>query len=249
MFNLKEAISRSNLQLSKDAESYLLKCAEAYDEIKKTEIRTRGRLDHKKLLERFNSGYHGNPERISVGDKFSVDLDGDDWIKAGVYDLIVYEVCEDKIIVGFDDILCRMAFEDHDDNTKPFLQTKLGSYLNGNLYRSLPDSLKACIVPTTNNEYITLPTYSEVFGPNDRYSDFNWEEDSKQFEFFKKMNHRIKVGLNNDTWWWWLKTPYASDATYFCIVTSTGNADNSSASDTAIGVSPCFAISNLLLRA
>ena len=70
----------------------------------------------------------------------------------------------------------------------------------------------------------------EVFGPHD------WTENDpdrgEQMAYYKRRGNRIKaLGDEGEAaFGWWERSPFASNATYFCIVASGGNAGGNFAS-------------------
>ena len=48
----------------------------------------------------------------------------------------------------------------------------------------------------------------------------------EQFELFDSERSRVKEVPGRGTWWYWLRSPYASNSTYFCLVNSIGYAYN-----------------------
>ena len=48
----------------------------------------------------------------------------------------------------------------------------------------------------------------------------------EQFELFESERSRVKEVPGRGTWWYWLCSPYASDSAYFCLVGSSGDADD-----------------------
>lgn len=141
-------------------------------------------------------------------------------------------------------------------NVGGFPASDLCEYLNGDIYNALPEDLKSIIVPiykwygkgnsTTNGAWsahkIWVPLEYELFGqttnaPATEHTTGN----ARKYPIFTDANSRIKK-LNNgsgDAMWYWEASPYASDATGFRGVKSSGGATGYGASYTG-GV--CFGI-------
>ena len=67
---------------------------------------------------------------------------------------------------------------------------------------------------------------------------FHFDE---QFELFDSERSRVKEVPGRGTWWYWLRSPRASNSTYFCLVYSNGGADRNGASR-AFGVAFGFCL-------
>ena len=126
---------------------------------------------------------------------------------------------------------------------------KMREYLNSEILALLPDELVEMLSPKKTiqiqngstlecEDLLFLPSEYEVHG-EEIYAKYNGVD--KQFPFYKERTNRIVVDEDGDTTWRWLASPYASTTTYFCIVTSYGDASYNSASY-SFGVAPGFAI-------
>ena len=181
------------------------------------------------IREKVNSG---EGKSICVGDLFTiphlkvpaVNCEGEEFDEIDLKDVVIRIVHVEprRVVFNFEDILFRHDI-DYEESGKPFEETPLGVYLA----KHFSDALKEHI----GKVKATLLTLDNVFN-----------EESKDFmPYFKPIKNRIKVlAFENDTWWWWLKTPTASNATYFCGVDYNGNSNYGGASDADGGVSPAF---------
>lgn len=125
---------------------------------------------------------------------------------------------------SFENILFQHCI-DANKSGKAFEETPLGKYLSGPfadaLKETFGDSLKEVSLLSKDNV-------------------FNKESDA-YMPYFRDEAHRIK-SFENETWWWWLKTPCASNATYFCYVYNGGYGGTGRASYSGGGVAPAFRI-------
>lgn len=130
------------------------------------------------------------------------------------------------------------------------------AYVLGDLYNLLPPELKKIILPRELVEIIDgeekrysdplwLPSATDVFGPRtpgDRW----WAEEPDSFWLpgFKRERDRVKEYLDDPeygTCSWWLRSPYASNPAYFCIVYADGTA-NYYCAYYSIGFAPGFCV-------
>lgn len=90
---------------------------------------------------------------------------------------------------------------------------------------------------TTTSDYCFLLSETEIFGTN---SHSVGSTEGTQYEYYKTSSNRIKQvnGSNNH---WWESSPSSSGTTFFCYVSTSGDASYSFASY-AYGVAPCFCI-------
>lgn len=152
------------------------------------------------------------------------DCEGEEFDEIDLENVVITAVHVEprRVVFNFEDILFRHDV-DYEESGKPFEETPLGVYLAEHFAKALKEY--------TGKVNVSLLSKDNVFN-----------EDSKDFmPYFKAIKNRIKVlAFENDTWWWWLKTPYASNSTYFCNVSILGNSGHSNASYSDGGVAPAF---------
>ena len=140
------------------------------------------------------------------------------------------------------------AMNSSDTNVGGWTGSKMYSTLNDAIFGDLPEELKGLIKPVkkktsagnklttinTSNDKLFLFSEHEIFGAK-TYSVGN---EGTQYSLFATSSNRIKkLGDSGSADNWWERSPYASDATTFCFVNSSGAAHANSASY-AFGV--CF---------
>ena len=140
------------------------------------------------------------------------------------------------------------AMNSSDTNVGGWTGSKMYSTLNDAIFGDLPEELKRLIKPVkkktsagnklttinTSNDKLFLFSEHEIFGAK-TYSVGN---EGTQYSLFATSSNRIKkLGDSGSANYWWERSPYASDATYFCCVSSSGTANINTASNT-FGV--CF---------
>ena len=102
-------------------------------------------------------------------------------------------------------------------------------YLNTEVFTLLPDDLQSVIVPTTivqivdgerieSKDKLFLLSTTQVFGKDD-WSDV--EPEDKQLDCFRHQKDRLKEWTKKGLW---LRSPWASDPTYFSHIFSGGGA-------------------------
>lgn len=126
--------------------------------------------------------------------------------------------------------------------------SEMRTFLNGDIYNSLPDYLKEYVKEvkkpycatsggsvSTANDKVFLASEKEVFGTTSH------GDEGSQYAYWAQNNNnnaRIKKYGGND-YYWWLRSVWSS--TTFCIVYNGGNLDGGSAIS-ASGCVPCFCI-------
>lgn len=112
-------------------------------------------------------------------------------------------------------------------------------WLNGTIIHLLPEELQEIIVPRTirqlldgeaveTEDKLWLPSYAEMFGRDEDWAPADAEEE--QFKLYTTEKSRVKECGERGTWWYWLRSPYGSNSTGFCIVNSSGAANDYNAS-------------------
>ena len=100
-------------------------------------------------------------------------------------------------------------------------------WLNETIIRMLPDELREMIVPrrivqTMDGERLESEDKLCKEGAED------WapaDTDETQLELLSTERSRVKERPGSGTWWYWLRSPYGSNSTGFCCVSSNGIAN------------------------
>lgn len=95
---------------------------------------------------------------------------------------------------------------------------------------------------TSTSDKIFLPSEYEIQGARS-YANSAEKNYQKQYDYYKNGNSKVMYNHNSTSSavLWWLRSPYSSNSTLFCIVSTDGSAYYSSAS-TSNGFAPCFTI-------
>ena len=112
------------------------------------------------------------------------------------------------------------------------------------IYKRIPKKIRKMLVAFNDGEYLRLPTEKEIFGVNECGEEEG--ADVEQFEYMKKIKHRIAFqGYKTDKWeWYWLANRHKSSAGIFAVVSDSGNSSYNFASSSG-GVRPTFLLRNL----
>ena len=141
-------------------------------------------------------------------------------------------------------------------NAGGWVSCALRTTLNTTIYETLPQTVKDVIVEKTHKtsagsqstslvehtDKLWLPTEYEMFGAITYSANTENANVNKHYAVFDTNADRIKhQGTNGSAVGWWESSPYVSDSSYFCGVSSGGSADGTGASG-SIGVPLCFRI-------
>lgn len=104
--------------------------------------------------------------------------------------------------------------------------SNMRKYLSTEVFEQLPDDLQVIIKPRMiqdSFDRIWLFSEMEIFGDED------WTEKDAdrgtQMPYFKRKGNRVKgLGKDGPADNWWERSPYASNSSCFCFVTSNGDA-------------------------
>lgn len=88
----------------------------------------------------------------------------------------------------------------------------------------------------TTNDKLFLLSEIEIFGS----TTYSFAGEGKQYDYYKAGNSKVK-NLSGSADSWWERSPFSSRSTYFCFVTSGGNANAASASSSrGVAFGFCF---------
>lgn len=166
--------------------------------------------------EELKTNIKNNTSSLNVGDEFDIVL------KTGENVTLVCEYVGYKYATFFtknllEDTHCMN--ENWAADNKKCLST-MGSYLS-KLFYLLPDDLQKVVTGS-----LRLLHEREVFGKNN----YGSQEACEALPRYSENGNRVKT-LNGVPFSYWLASPNATNATYFCTVSSDGNSTTSAASN------------------
>lgn len=166
-----------------------------------------------------------NIEDLKIGDQIEVELDG-----FGIFVATVQTVTEQGVLCMFDDCITRRDMDTTGKKGMKFEQTELCAWLNRMLINAFPEKIKSHI------QYISIPTYGQIFGSYARPNDLEPDEDVR-FHLMHLRKNRI-ADYCDERDWYWLKNR-ASLTTFFAVVNDDGSVCRNSAFAT-YGIRPIF---------
>ena len=205
----------------------------------------------------------GNTDKYNVGDAKEVDLGtlGTHTVRIANKSECTTETSETAcgFVVEFADIITKQQFKSTETNVGGWRDSKLRTYINNTIYKSLPSDLQNVITITkvisghgrtsgeTNFETqdkLYLLNAQEVWGTNDYDISIGT---SKQLDYYKKQGVATdnyagaikQYNGSNDSWW--LRSAHSDSTLRFLYVYDSGAWDTFAAS-TSNGVSPAFRI-------
>ena len=168
-------------------------------------------------------------------------------------------------VLEFADIITTHAMNTTDINTNGWPASAMRTFVNNDIYNSLPTDLKKGIIDTmtvsgngspggtvTSTDKIFLLASAEVWGEVSSHSYLNNYDNGKdltrQLDYYKSLaittsknrDKLIKSDGSGNTWWR-LRSGYSGNTYYFFCVDKTGTVSSWNA-NTAGGVSPAFRI-------
>ena len=184
---------------------------------------------------------------LDVGDKLEFELKNGKKVSVEVAAVNPYG---DNVAFSFSNILWENFMNWYDTNDSGWSGSDMADYLDTEVFPLLPDELHTVIktreivqehrgTTCKGESRLWLPSYTEVFGRNERYS--ACDVGDVQFPLFAIRKNRIKVDKNDDVRYWWLRSPFVGTSTNFCYVYANGSGSSYYASS-AYGVCPCFII-------
>lgn len=179
---------------------------------------------------------------LEVGSEFPICLEADADNENDAFEQLTAQVVhvtkEGRVMVVLKDCMEKMrAMNDYATNKGGWKDSAMRKWLNEDVLPRLPKELQAMIVPRTIRQKINgeevqtqdklwLPSFTEMFGAEAAAEWTTGDLGDEQFELFDSERSRVKEVPGRGTWWYWLRSPYASDSAYFCLVGSSGDADD-----------------------
>lgn len=164
---------------------------------------------------------------LMAGDQITVKLKG-----FGKFTATAQKIEGDKILFLFDEVVTEHCMNEQ-KNDGGFDASDLKKWLNEVLLPAFSKKLQNRITE------LTIPTYGEVFGHDNYYTNFEPDND-EQLPSMKRRGNRL-CNFEGDWEWWWLRNAVKKkkSASYFAVVSGGGHASSYYAS-AASGVRPEF---------
>lgn len=165
---------------------------------------------------------------LMVGDQITVKLKG-----FGKFTATAQKIEGNNILFLFDKTVTKHCMNEQNKNEGGFDASDLKKWLNEVLLPAFPKKLQNRITE------LTIPTYGEVFGHDDYYTNFEPDND-EQLPSMKRLGNR-SCDFDGDWEWWWLRNAMKKEksAPHFACVSRYGS-PNSSGASSANGVRPEF---------
>lgn len=187
---------------------------------------------------------------LDIGDTLDFELKNGQRVSVEVAALNPYG---NGAVLSFSNVLKDYRMNRTDTNRDGWCECDMADYLEKEIMPLLPDDLAEYIVPRKivqklgDKTYervckLWLPSYTEVFGFHDRYS--QCDVGDVRFPLFETRRGRTKYTLDDDWSYWWLRSPYVGASTGFWYVNGSGYGYYYYASY-VYGVCPCFIIGKL----
>lgn len=184
---------------------------------------------------------------LDVGDTLSFTLKNGTQVSVKVAAINPYG---NNVAFSFDDIFWDNCMNSTNTNNGGWADSDMADFLDKEIFPLFPDELQAVIQAREivqkqrstiykRESKLWLPSYTEVFGRDERYSACDIGD--VQFPLFTMRKGRVRFDKDDDIHTWWLRSPNVGSSTGFWYVYSGGNGGNGSASN-ASGVCPCFII-------
>ena len=171
-------------------------------------------------------------------------------------------------VVEFTDIITTHVINPTSNNTGGWLNSQMKTFINNDIYNSLPQELKSVIITTETVsgrvrldtvEYFTSPdklyllSTAEIW-PQGTDNEINFDtarDKTRQLDYYKikgvttnreDWNGAIKKDSTGSASWWWLRSAYSRDINYFYFVAGNGGWNINIVAIDSGGVSPAFRI-------
>ena len=209
----------------------------------------------------------GQTSKYNVGDEKEVDLGTYGKHKVRISNMSTPDECNQEgfsqsacgFVLEFADIIGTHKMNDTNTNKGGWPASSMYTYLNNDIYNSLPKDLKGVIKETltvsghgkndtdnftSTDDKLYLLSTPEVW--NDKSSDTAWNK-TRQLDYYKNIgvttinfDGTIKKNNGSDAWWW-LRSAISINSNFFYYISNGGGWYDYNASN-AYGVSPAFRI-------
>jgi len=163
------------------------------------------------------------------------------------------ENTKNHILWTFKNVVLQRQMNSSDTNTGGYNASAMKTYLDGVFALGLGSALGSsdylytisrAISKKGSTEWVRntvfLPTEVEVFGVATYGDDQNAWNTNIQYPIYRDSSYYRCKKYNGSRAWWWEATPYASNSTSFCYVSSVGFSLYYIACDSGGGVAPAF---------
>ena len=163
------------------------------------------------------------------------------------------ENTKNHILWTFKNVVLQRQINSSDTNTGGYNASAMKTYLDGVFALGLGSALGSsdylytisrAISRKGSTEWVRntvfLPTEVEVFGVATYGDDQNAWNTNIQYPIYRDSSYYRCKKYNGSRAWWWEATPYASNSTDFCHVSSVGHGGPNYASNSNGGVAPAF---------
>ena len=166
-----------------------------------------------------------------------------DTLRSGGNNCITFQCCN---------IIANHNMNSTDTTSGGYAKSAMKNYIDSTVYNSLPDDIKKYVVQVNKKMASTkggdlatvqckafIATMFEVYGSRGNGT----ANEGQHYEYWalhpSVNDHKMTLINSSSAYYWWTSSVY--DSTYFCGVSSDGNTDYDSASN-SYGVVPCFCI-------
>ena len=109
-------------------------------------------------------------ERFEVGDKIRIVLQG-----FGDFTATAHEITDKGTLFIFDDCVCNRRMNETNTNNGGFEKSELCRWMNTELLCAFTDEIRSRMVADENGNYMTVPTYGQIFGKD---WDDEWDQEN-----------------------------------------------------------------------
>ena len=219
-----------------------------------------------------NAVRSGQTSKYNVGDTKEVDLGTYGKHTLRIANMSTPNECNDSkfsqsacgFVVEFTDIITTHVMNPTDTNKGGWLNSQMKTFINNDIYNSLPQELKSVIITTETVsgrgrldtvEYFTSPDKLYLLSTAEVWSQgINSDtarDKTRQLDYYKikgvttnreDWNGAIKKDSTGSESWWWLRSAYSRDINYFYFVAGNGGWNINNVAIDSGGVSPAFRI-------
>ncbi len=209
----------------------------------------------------------GNTPNYEVGDTKEIDLGSNGKHVVRIANMSTPSECSIEgfsqtacgFVIEFTDIITKMKMNTTATNVGGWEKTQIRTFVNNNIYNSMPQDLKNAIINTKvisnygqsdnknieTTDKIYLPSVMEVLGESNNLLNELTSDLTRQLDYYKDRNIKNSYSAtkkyNEAATHWWLRSTVEGDNIGFLFITDGGEMPNPAATN-LYGVSPAFRI-------
>lgn len=175
---------------------------------------------------------------FQIGDQIVVDLKGFGKFTATAQKIMNHGM----VLFLMDECVCKERMCESSKFTGDFAESSLRKWMNETLFESFPDDLKEHMVPFDDGDFLTIPTYGQIYGHDYWYKEHANPDQDEQLPLMKHQKYKLSYYEDKVSWYWLKNTLHNAHYSCFCVATDYGSGNFENSPLHRVGVRPVFVL-------